>query len=94
MGLMFDTSRSLIALFVPEISMKNFRFEPDLSCEGCSPETMVTVPNAVLLSTIGILETDPLLNTNIPGLPGGSPSNLVYSMMEFNMNGPILDFRV
>ena len=94
MGLMFDTSRSLIALFVPEISMKKFRFEPDLSCEGCSPETMVTVPNAVLLSTIGILETDPLLNTNIPGLPGGSPSNLVYSMMEFNMNGPILDFRV
>ena len=72
----------------------SFRFEPDLSCEGCSPDTIVTVPNAVLLSTIGILETDPLLNTNIPGLPGGSPSNMVYSMMEFNMNGPIINFRV
>ena len=54
----------------------------------------MTVPNAVLLSTIGILETDPLLNTNIPGLPWGSPSNMVYSMMEFNMDGPIVDFRV
>ena len=65
-----------------------------MSCVGCSPETIVTVPNAVLLSTIGILETDPLLNTNIPGLPWGSPSNMVYSMMEFNMDGPIVNFRV
>ena len=74
--------------------MGQFRFESELSCTGCSPETIVTVPNAVLLSTIGILETDPLLNTNIPGLPGGSPSNLVYNFIEFNMDGPIPEFRV
>ena len=54
----------------------------------------MTVPNAVLLSTIGILETDPILNTNIPGLPGGSPSNMVYSMMELLMNSDIDYFRV
>lgn len=65
-----------------------------MSCDGCFPETIVTVPNAVLLSTIGILETDPLLNTNIPGLPWGSPSKMVYSMMELFMDGQIVQFRV
>ena len=51
-----------------------------MSCEDCDPKGLVTVPNVALLSSVGLLESYPILNTSIPVL--GRPLEIILELLN------------
>ena len=60
-----------------------YSYEPDLSCDHCTPDTVLTVPNAPLLAIIGLLESFPLLNDDNPLF--GRPVEAVLNLINDNI---------
>ena len=56
------------------------RYEPSMSCEDCDPKGLVTIPNVALLSSVGLLESYPILNTSIPVL--GRPLEIILELLN------------
>jgi len=64
-----------------------YTFEKDLSCDECSPSTIVTVPNIALLSAVGIIESLP--NITIPGI--GNPASMILELINNEISSGIYE---
>ena len=72
-------------LWPPYTFYHNFRFDKDHSCEECDPAQIVTIPNAALISAIGLIESFPFLNNTIPNI--GNPLQGVLNLINNAING-------
>ena len=65
-----------------KISVKrcNNRYDPQMSCEDCHPKAEVTVPNIALLSSVGLLESYPILDTTIRVI--GNPFEMILELLN------------
>ena len=51
-----------------------------MSCKDCDPKGLVTVPNVALLSSVGLLESYPILDTSIPVI--GRPLEMILELIN------------
>ena len=61
------------------------RFDKEHSCEECDPSLVVTIPNAVLISAVGLIESLPFLNTTLPNI--GNPLEGLMNLINNAING-------
>ena len=61
-----------------------------MSCEECDPKAEVTVPNIALLSSVGLLESYPILDTTIPVI--GNPFKMILELLNSAISDG--DFKV